>query len=79
VTAGQSLAEGTAGIALLHLETGNRAAAHAALEQAVADGVSVAASASLYADHPYALVVQKGMKQADRIRSTPYTSDENVR
>jgi hypothetical protein len=52
VTAGQSLAEGTAGIALLHLETGNWAAAHAALEQAVADGVSVAESASLYYGAP---------------------------
>ncbi|EIV91313.1 lanthionine synthetase C family protein [Frankia sp. QA3] len=48
MTAGQSLAEGAAGIALLHLETGDWQAAYAALEQAVADGVSAAEPASLY-------------------------------
>jgi hypothetical protein len=52
MTAGQSLAEGAAGVALLHLETGNWAAAYAALEQAVADGVSVAEGASLYYGAP---------------------------
>jgi class I lanthipeptide synthase len=52
MTVGQSLAEGAAGIALLHLETGNWEAAYAALEQAVADGVSVADSASLYYGAP---------------------------
>ena len=48
MTAGQSLAEGAAGIALLHLETGTWEAAYAAFEQAVADGVSIADGASLY-------------------------------
>jgi hypothetical protein len=52
MTAGQSLAEGAAGIALLHLETGTWVAAYAALEQAVADGVSIADGASLYYGAP---------------------------
>ncbi|MBX6389648.1 MAG: lanthionine synthetase C family protein [Frankia sp.] len=52
MTAGQSLAEGAAGIALLHLETGDWPAAYAALEQAVAEGVSVAEPASLYYGAP---------------------------
>jgi hypothetical protein len=52
MTAGQSLAEGAAGIALLHLETGNWTAAYAALQRAVADGVSVAENASLYYGAP---------------------------
>lgn len=52
MTAEQSLAEGAAGIALLHLETGRWEAVYAALEQAVADGVSVAGGASLYYGAP---------------------------
>lgn len=52
MTAGQSLAEGAAGIALLHLETGRWTAACAALEEAVADGVSIAGNASLYYGAP---------------------------
>ncbi|MEO3861893.1 lanthionine synthetase C family protein [Acrocarpospora sp. B8E8] len=52
MTAGQSLADGAAGIALLHMATGNREATYAALEQAVADGVSVAGGASLYYGAP---------------------------
>ncbi|WP_045876519.1 lanthionine synthetase C family protein [Pseudofrankia sp. DC12] len=48
MTAGQSLTDGAAGIALLHLETGDWPAAFATLHQAVADSVSVADSASLY-------------------------------
>ncbi|MFC0039528.1 lanthionine synthetase LanC family protein [Actinomadura rayongensis] len=52
MTAGQSLAEGAAGIALWHLESGQRAQARAALEHAVADGVSVAGGASLYYGAP---------------------------
>lgn len=50
--AGQSLAGGAAGIALLHLETKNWDAAYAALELAVADGVSVAGGASLFYGAP---------------------------
>ncbi|TDC79198.1 lanthionine synthetase C family protein [Actinomadura sp. 7K507] len=49
---GQNLAEGAAGIALLHLETGDREAAYAALHEAVSAGVSVAAGASLYYGAP---------------------------
>ncbi|WP_433332958.1 lanthionine synthetase C family protein [Spirillospora sp. CA-294931] len=52
MTAGQSLAEGAAGIALLHLETGALKAAFTALEAAVAEGVSVAVDASLYYGAP---------------------------
>ncbi len=52
MTAGQSLAEGAAGIALLHLETGAWAAVYPTLEQAVAKGVSVADGASLYYGAP---------------------------
>jgi lantibiotic biosynthesis protein len=52
MTTGQSLADGAAGIALLHLETGNWAEAYAGLEQAVAGGVSVADGASLYYGAP---------------------------
>ncbi|WP_261568993.1 lanthionine synthetase C family protein [Frankia gtarii] len=52
MTAGQSLADGAAGIALLHLETGDWPAAYAALEEAVAGGVSVVDRASLYYGAP---------------------------
>lgn len=52
MTAGQSLASGAAGIALLHLETGNWPAARAALDQAAADGASIADRASLYYGAP---------------------------
>ncbi len=52
MTAGQSLADGAAGIALLYLEAGRRGEAQGALEQAVADGVSIADSASLYYGAP---------------------------
>lgn len=52
MTAGQSLAGGAAGIALWHLEAGRSGAAYAALEQAVAEGVSIAGGASLYYGAP---------------------------
>ncbi|MGI5204699.1 lanthionine synthetase C family protein [Spirillospora sp. CA-108201] len=48
----QNLAEGAAGIALLHLETGDWDAAYAALQKAVSGGVSVATGASLYYGAP---------------------------
>ncbi|GAA1837445.1 lanthionine synthetase C family protein [Actinomadura chokoriensis] len=48
----QNLAEGAAGVALLHLETGDWEAAYAALQEAVAEGISVAAGASLYYGAP---------------------------
>ena len=52
MSAGQSLADGAAGVALLHLETGNRPAAHAALRHATSGGVSIAADASLFYGAP---------------------------
>jgi hypothetical protein len=52
MTAGQNLADGAAGMALLHLETGNWRQACAALQQAVEEGVSVADNASLYYGAP---------------------------
>ncbi|RCG19047.1 lanthionine synthetase [Sphaerisporangium album] len=52
MTAGQSLADGAAGIALLHLATDSWEATYAALEEAVAGGVSVAGGASLYYGAP---------------------------
>lgn len=52
MTAGQSLAEGAAGIALLHLEVGNREAAFTELEDAATEGVTIADNASLYYGAP---------------------------
>ena len=52
MTPGQSLSNGAAGLALLHLETGDHQAARAALHEAVADGVSIAAGASLFYGAP---------------------------
>ncbi len=52
MTKGQNLAEGAAGIALLHLETGNWEAAYANLEEAVTGGVSIGNGASLYYGAP---------------------------
>ncbi|WP_329260799.1 lanthionine synthetase C family protein [Actinoallomurus sp. NBC_01490] len=60
MTAGQSLAEGPVGIALLHLETGRWGPARQALEQAVAGGVSIADSASLYYGAPALAFVLAG-------------------
>lgn len=69
MTAGQSLADGAAGIALLHLETGNWPAAHAELERAVADGVSVAEGASLYYGAPALAVVLAAPDQPGLLRA----------
>ncbi|MEX5637036.1 lanthionine synthetase C family protein [Parafrankia sp. FMc2] len=69
MTAGQSLAEGAAGIALLHLETGDWPAARAVLEQAVADGVSVAESASLYYGAPALAFVLTASEHAGLTRA----------
>ncbi|MEV6377685.1 lanthionine synthetase C family protein [Micromonospora musae] len=52
MTTGQSLADGAAGIALLHLETGNRPAAYEALRDATAGGVSIGDGASLFYGAP---------------------------
>lgn len=52
MTAGQSLAEGAAGLALLHLQTGNWPAAYASLREATTGGVSIAEAASLFYGAP---------------------------
>lgn len=52
MTRQQNLAEGAAGVALLHLENGDWPAAFRALRLAVADGVSIAEGASLYYGAP---------------------------
>ncbi|WP_018503842.1 lanthionine synthetase C family protein [Parafrankia discariae] len=70
MTAGQSLGDGAAGIALLHLETGDWPAAYAALEQAVAGGVSVAEPASLYYGAPALAFVLAGTDRPGLARAT---------
>ncbi len=60
MSAGQSLADGMAGVALLHQETGNRPAAHAALRSAASSGVSIAAGASLFYGAPALAFVLAG-------------------
>jgi hypothetical protein len=52
MSAGQSLAEGAAGVALLHLETGNLPAAWDALRRTAAGGLSIASGASLFYGAP---------------------------
>jgi hypothetical protein len=52
MTNAQSLADGPAGVALLHLETGSTPAAHEALRCATVGGVSIAGGASLYYGAP---------------------------
>jgi hypothetical protein len=52
MTLGQSLSSGAVGLALLHLETGDHQAAREVLQEAVADGVSITANASLFYGAP---------------------------
>lgn len=52
MTAGQSLANGTLGTALLHVVTADWPAARKALQQATADGVSIGGGASLFYGAP---------------------------
>ncbi|QXJ21688.1 lanthionine synthetase C family protein [Actinomadura graeca] len=61
---GQNLADGAAGIALLHLETGDWEAAYAALQEAASEGVSIAAGASLYYGAPALAFVLAASDQA---------------
>lgn len=63
MTGGQNLAEGAAGIALLHLETGNWEAACASLHDAGADGVSIGNGASLYYGAPAVAFALTGSEQ----------------
>jgi hypothetical protein len=64
MTAGQSLADGAAGVALLYLETGRWSAARTALERATADGASIAGTASLYYGAPALAFVLASSSQA---------------
>ncbi|MCK9904186.1 lanthionine synthetase [Parafrankia colletiae] len=70
MTTGQSLGDGAVGVALLHLETGNWPAVYAVLEQAVAGGVSVAETASLYYGAPAFAFVLAGTDRAGLARAT---------
>ncbi len=70
MTAGQSLADGAAGIALLHRETGAWAEMYTALDQAVAEGVSIADGASLYYGAPALAFVLAGTDQSGLARAT---------
>ncbi|MUN35398.1 lanthionine synthetase C family protein [Actinomadura litoris] len=69
MSTGQNLADGAAGIALLHLETGDWEAAYTALREAVADGVSIAGGASLYYGAPALAFVLAASDRADLTRA----------
>jgi lantibiotic biosynthesis protein len=62
----QALAEGTLGMALLHIERGDLAAARDLLEDAVAGGVSTGANASLYHGAPAVEFVVSRAGRTDR-------------
>lgn len=77
---GQSLSGGAAGIALLHLEQARSAAAtwdqaHATLTQAVTDGISIAATASLYYGAPALSFVLHGAPDHPGLREATATAD----
>jgi hypothetical protein len=78
MTHGQSLADGAAGIALLHLETGQTGAARTQLEQAVAGGVSTAGTASLYYGAP-ALAFVLATSNDPRLARAAATAAEGTR
>lgn len=71
---GQNLADGAAGIALLHLETGDWDAAHAALREAVSAGVSIGAGASLYYGAPALAFVLAASDQVVLARAKTITA-----
>ena len=75
IAAGQSLADGAAGVALLNIETANWPGAYEALRQASADGLSTAAGASLFYGAPAVAFVlagtdHPGFARARRIAAT---------
>ncbi len=77
---GQSLSGGAAGIALLHIEQARGGAAtwdqaNAALTRAVADGVSIAASASLYYGAPALSFVLRGAADRPGLGQAVATAD----
>jgi hypothetical protein len=75
MTTGQSLAEGAAGIALLHLETGNWPAASRALRDAVAGGVSIGDGASLFHGAPALAFVLAATDHAGLADARAITAD----
>ncbi len=75
MTAGQSLADGAAGVALLHLETGNWPGAHEALRRATASGVSIAAGASLFYGAPALTFVLAATDHRGLARARTITAD----
>lgn len=74
----QSLAEGAAGVALLHLETGNGHAAREALRRATAGGVSIAAGASLFYGAPALAFVLAATDQPGLSQARAITADGTV-
>ncbi|KLL10588.1 lanthionine synthetase C family protein [Protofrankia coriariae] len=77
---GQSLSGGAAGIALLHIEQARGGAAtwdqaNATLIQAVADGVSIAATASLYYGAPALSFVLHGVADRPGLATAMATAD----
>lgn len=75
MSAGQSLADGAAGVALLHLETGNWPAACEALRRATTDGVSIAAGASLFYGAPALAFVLAATDQPGLARAKATTAE----
>ncbi|MDG4760522.1 lanthionine synthetase C family protein [Micromonospora sp. WMMD710] len=75
MTTGQSLADGAAGIALLHLETGNRPAAYEALRHATAGGVSISDGASLFYGAPALAFVLAGTDHPGLAPARAVTAD----
>lgn len=70
----QNLAEGSVGIALLHLETGDWETAYAALQESVSTGVSVAVHASLYYGVPALAFALAGSDRAGLTRAKAITT-----
>ncbi|MGC9671417.1 lanthionine synthetase C family protein [Planosporangium sp. 12N6] len=75
MSAGQSLADGAAGVALLHMETGNWSAAFEALRRATAGGVSVAGGASLFYGAPALAFVLAATDQPGLARAKATTAE----
>lgn len=75
MNAGQSLANGTLGVALLHLHSGNWRAATEALRHATAGGVSVAAGASLFYGAPALAFVLAATDNARLARARAIAAD----
>ncbi|PWR12064.1 lanthionine synthetase [Micromonospora sicca] len=75
MTSAQSLADGAVGIALLLLETGNRAAAYEALRDATADGVSIADGSSLFYGAPALAFVLATTDHPELAKARAVTAD----